>query len=220
MLKSTIAAGLLCLPGVASAALIFNGSFELGSFSPSADHPGDDTMVLGVGATDITGWTVINGGLAWIGPANPFGLTASQGSYFLDLTDYRDNPPYGGVAQVLIPTVAGQRYHLSFDIGSDPTYNTSGAPAIDVNLNGSFWNVFNGTIAGPNYWTGVSADFVATGTSTTLDFYGDNSVNAGKYIGLDNVQLTSVPDGGMTMSLLGVGMIGLTWVRRIIHRTA
>ncbi len=59
---------------------------------------GDDTMSLPAGSGALGSWLVVNGSLAWIGPANPFGLTASDGSYFLDLTDYDDAAPYGGVS--------------------------------------------------------------------------------------------------------------------------
>src|SRR5664280_769576 len=81
------------LGGAQAATLVTNGSFETGAFVANLD----DTMQLSVGSTAMTGWTVVVGGLAWIGPGNPFGLSASDGSYFLDLTDYRDHIPYGGV---------------------------------------------------------------------------------------------------------------------------
>ena len=72
--------------------LLINGSFELGSFVADPSHPGDDTMSLAVGATDMTGWTVENAALAWIGSSNPFVLTASDGGYFLDLTGITTMP--------------------------------------------------------------------------------------------------------------------------------
>ena len=37
----------------------------------------------------ITGWTVVTDTTAWIGATNPFGLSASDGSFFLDLTNYQ-----------------------------------------------------------------------------------------------------------------------------------
>jgi hypothetical protein len=38
-------------------------------------------MTLPVGSTGMPGWTVAGSeALAWIGPANPFSLTASAGS--------------------------------------------------------------------------------------------------------------------------------------------
>ena len=96
--------------------LLQNGSFESGNFVPDAD----DTMPLAVGATDMTGWTVQNASLAWIGPSNPFGLTASDGGYFLDLSGYHDNAPYAGVLQAQsISTTIGAQYRVSLDIGTE-----------------------------------------------------------------------------------------------------
>src|SRR5450755_3887877 len=81
---------------MAHANLLTNGSFENGTFVPNTQ----DTDVLAPTSTAMTGWTVIGGeSLAWIGPTNPFGLTASQGSYFLDLTGYSAGPPFSGVSQ-------------------------------------------------------------------------------------------------------------------------
>ena len=78
-----LATGIATVPATA-AKLVTNGSFDNASgFSP----PADNTMSLSSGATTLTGWTVLGDALAWIGPANPFSLTASDGSYFLDLTD-------------------------------------------------------------------------------------------------------------------------------------
>ena len=48
-------------------------------------------MSPAVGSTVITGWTVTTGSLiAWIDTPNPFGVLPSDGTKFLDLTDYRD----------------------------------------------------------------------------------------------------------------------------------
>ena len=70
----------LCMALPSQANLLQNGSFETGNFVPIAD----DTMPLSLGATDMTMWTVIAADLAWIGPSNPFSLSASDGNYFLD----------------------------------------------------------------------------------------------------------------------------------------
>jgi Protein of unknown function (DUF642) len=103
----------------ASAALVTNGSFESGAFSGDMN----DTMSLSPPSTAMTGWTVTNGTLAWIGPTNTFGLAAQDGGYFLDLTGYHDNIPYGGVTQS-IATNIGSRYALTFYLGSSSQYGT------------------------------------------------------------------------------------------------
>src|SRR5207253_1034987 len=95
---------LLACGGAAQAAnLLVNGSFEdLSHFS----NQGADTMTVLVGdSTTMPGWTVFSNDVAWIGPTNPFSLTASPGggSYFLDLSGY--HAADGGVQQT-IATVA------------------------------------------------------------------------------------------------------------------
>jgi len=94
--------------GVANANLLTNGSFEDGDFSGgpvSAD----------VGSTIIPGWTVVNGQLNTVSTWNPWGLAASDGIDFLDLTSYDDSAPYGGITQAITTTV-GQQYTFSFDL--------------------------------------------------------------------------------------------------------
>ena len=161
--KVSIAVVVLSVFGFANAAqanLITNGSFEdTTNFVPDPGHPGDDTARLPVGSTAMTGWTVVNSGLAWIGPTNPFGLSASDGSYFLDLTDYTDAAPYGGVTQS-IATVLGQHYRLTFDLGSSSTF---GIPDSILASAGLASNTFVSTLGGTDNWESETLDFVASG---------------------------------------------------------
>jgi hypothetical protein len=62
--------------------LLLNGSFENGSFMKNGNN--DDN--LPIGSTAITDWTVTNAETDWLENGNPFGVTASDGSFFLDLT--------------------------------------------------------------------------------------------------------------------------------------
>ena len=108
--------------------LLVNGSFESGSFTNQ--YGLNDTMSLFPGATNISGWVTTGLGtndLAWEGPTNNFGpsggvFTASDGSYYLDLTGYHDAPPYDSISQT-VATEVGQAHHFSFDLGSDSFYD-------------------------------------------------------------------------------------------------
>ena len=73
----------LAAGSAAHANLLVNGSFEQGAFV----NQGNQTMSLAPGSTVITGWTVVTDATAWINAGNPFGLAASDGSRFLDLTN-------------------------------------------------------------------------------------------------------------------------------------
>jgi hypothetical protein len=171
--------------GAANANLLVNGSFENGAFV----NQGNDTMSPGVGSTAITGWAVVTDTLAWIGPTNPFGLTSSDGSYFLDLTNYQPGAPFAGVSQA-IATIPGAVYALTFDLGSSnfwgrPDSLTASAAAASH----TFASPSTGT---NNDWTHESMQFTATGATTTVLLQGASGFN---YIGLDNVdvELVSLP---------------------------
>jgi hypothetical protein len=84
----------------AHANLLVNGSFEQGNHT----NDGNNTETLLPGATDITGWTTVGSHVSWIADPNPFGLTAQDGSRFLDLTGYTVGAPFGGVTQTITTT--------------------------------------------------------------------------------------------------------------------
>jgi len=192
----------------AHANLLTNGSFEFGNFVPDAQ----DTMSLSPGATDMTGWTVQNAALAWIGPSNPFGLLASDGNYFLDLSGYHDNAPYGGVLQSqTISTTIGAEYRLTFDIGTDPQYDT--APVSVQVTAGSASATFTSTPIIPNQWESFTFDFFATSANTAISLIGQASTDE-KYLGLDNVNLIVVPEPSTLTLLAGPGLLVFAVWRR------
>jgi hypothetical protein len=204
------AAGLTEAPAMA-ANLITNGSFEdTAGFAP----PADDTMSLGSGATTMTGWTVVSDFLSWIGPTNPFSLSASDGDYFLDLTDYQGGAPFGGVQQS-VTTISGNNYRLSFDLGSSVIH---GYGSIDVSAGGLATTFTSSIPFAANAWETKTFDFLATSGSTTLSLIGSSGSH---YIGLDNLVLTDlgpanpVPEPA-TWALLvaGFGMTGAVMRRQ------
>ena len=214
MRRSFVLAVALLGGGLSSYAanLLINGSFEDGNFVPTEQG----SMLLSAGATDITGWTVEGGGLAWDGPTNPYGLTASDGSYFLDLTGDYDHAPYGGMLQSqTIPTTIGAQYGLSFDLGTDSHYDT--APVgIQVNAGSDSETFTSGQPLIRDQWETFPFYFTATDTNTSISLIAQADT-AQEYIGLDNVSLVQiqVPEPGTLTLLGGPGLLVFAVWRRL-----
>lgn len=187
----------------AHANLLTNGSFEAGGFV----NQGSDTMSLPAGSTVITGWTVITDTTAWIGPTNPFGLTASDGSFFLDLSNYQAGAPFAGVMQT-IATTPGSTYALTFDLGGSTFWGRPDSlTASAAGTSATFTTPSTGT---NNDWYHETLLFVATAASTTVQLQGLAGFN---YIGLDNVSVdfvsaAPVPEPG-TWALTIAGLVPL-----------
>ena len=210
MKKAPIIAACICaLSADANANLLTNGSFESGSFSDQ----GNDTMSLFVGSTAIAGWTVIGtssgASLGWVGPTSPWGLSAEDGSYFLDLTDYIAFGPYGGVSQTFA-TTAGHKYEVTFWLGSSPEWGIQ--DSLTASAAGAS-ETFTSTNSGSqiNLWQPETFDFMANSSSTTLSLLGASADN---YIGLDNVVATefggTIPETS-TWAMMLLGFMGLSF---------
>ena len=193
--------------------LLTNGSFEQGNFV----NNGNGAESLAVGATAITGWTVINNELAWDQVGNPYGHPVSDGSFALDLTGYHDSRPYGGVQQILTTTV-GQQYALAFDLGveqSDSRY--AGPNGITASAGGvSQTFTYNPPITGSSYGR-FTLNFTAVSASTTISLIGSQA-GGGQYIGLDNASVVAVPaavpEPGSVALLIGMTVTGAGFLSR------
>lgn len=198
--------------------LINNGDFDntAGTFKANNGDAGA-MKLLGTSASLLPGWSVIvpkapSGSppvnISWDSGANPYGLTASQGQYFLDLTGWTDgkNGQYGGVSQVVQHTVAGQQYQLTFDLGSSTAYDPY-APGVRVSINGILRGTDFANVSTANNWQQETLTFTATGPTTSLLLSGVSQGGQIKYIGLDNVHLTAVPES--TTFFAGAGALGL-----------
>jgi hypothetical protein len=204
---------LACLAAPASANLLTNPGFELGTLV----NDGNATMTLNAGSTTITGWTVTGDQLSWIQAGNPFGLTAQDGSRFLDLTAYVTGAPFGGVTQS-IATAAGLQYLLTFYIGSY-TQRWGGPPvSIQASAAGTTQNFSVTTASTASTWTPFSMTFIATGTTTSVTLTGSAGV---EYIGLDNVSVDQVGGAAVpepaTYGLFALGLATLALYRKRRH---
>jgi hypothetical protein len=194
----------------AQADLVINGSFE--NTTGFVDTYGQDAMSLPNGSTTITGWTVINEEIAWIGPAHSLQIKASQGSYFLDLAGYHNYSPYGGVQQS-VSTVLEHSYLLAFDLGSSII---TLLPSAITATAGSTAQTFTSTnTSSSNAWEHFVLAFTATGPTTTISFIGYQAgpLNDGYYIGLDNITVSAAPLPPSVL-LMGSGLLGLMSRRR------
>ena len=157
--------------------------------------------------------------LGWIGPTSPWSLSAEDGSYFLDLTDYIAFGPYGGVSQTFA-TTAGHKYEVTFWLGSSPEWGIQ--DSLTASAAGAS-ETFTSTNSGSqiNLWQPETFDFTANSSITTLSLLGANADND---IGLDNVVATDlagvvVVTGGTvpepaTWAMMVLGFAGLGWLAR------
>ena len=202
-LMSTIAGATLLAVNPAHAALnlVTNGSFEVGT------APGVYATV-GTGDSNITGWSVSNGTVDYIGSY----WTAADGSRSIDLA----GNSYGTLSQA-IHLVANQAYSLTFFLSANPD-NSEFPRTVQVGIDGLIQD-FNFT-GSPNLsnmgWQQQTLNFVAGSTGSTLLSF--TALNAGTFYGpaLDNVSLSAVPEPSTwAMMLLGLSMIGFGLRRRI-----
>lgn len=206
MKKTIFAALTVAICAVSNANLIANGSFEDGSYAGDANN----VMSAAVGSNVINSWTVFAGSIAWIENQNPNPwYVASNGMRSLDLTDTRDGAPYGGVKQD-VPTVVGQTYLVTFDLGIHSRYSTSiccvQLAAADAQ------QVFTAeAVGGKQTWYSNSFTFKANSSNTSLQFLGLLATPAD--IGLDNVSMVAVPEP-LTWAALAGGMALLLRKRR------
>jgi len=207
----------LALCGAASlqaANFVVNGSFEdPGSLSNDAgDGSVDGFEVAPVGGGAITSWTVINREIGRGLNGNAYAITASEGSFFLDLTAYSGfGALSGGVAQT-ISTTPGATYHFSFDLGTQQSDSNADGPisvtASAAGLTPSFVHNPGGT---GSQWANYGFDFVANAVTTEISILG----TGGKYhIGLDNVSVTAVPEPADYAAFAGLALVAFGAWRR------
>jgi hypothetical protein len=171
-------------------------------------------MSLASGSTVIPGWTTTNGTFtAWIQNGNPWNISASDSSFFLDFTGYSDSVTYGGVTQSFATTI-GTQYTLTFDLGYGGNSGAFAGPtSVNVSVGGAATTFTSGSgTPNPAVWNHETYNFTATSTTTLLSIIG-HSTAGGEYIGLDNADVelatvNSVPEPA-TFGFVGAALLGL-----------
>jgi hypothetical protein len=213
----------LMATGAGAATLVTNGDFaNIGGVWVNNTGLGSDDWQT-AGATGIPDWTNVAGfaNEFWVGASNSYSLSASSGNgsaYFVDLTGQANNKPYGGIEQT-ISTTLGDKYELTFDLGSSTLYNSSGlgAAALTASATGASLlasQLFTLSPSNSNQWAPETLSFTADSTSTTIEFLADSSYTS-RYTGLDNVAVSAagVPEPA-TWAMLLAGFFGLGGMMR------
>ncbi|CCI07387.1 conserved hypothetical protein [Microcystis aeruginosa PCC 7941] len=199
-----MAVSALIVTPVQAANLIQNGSFETATVNP---NPGD-FIRLDAGSTAITGWTVSQGTIDYIGTY----WQASEGSRNLDLSGANA----GGIQQTFNTTV-GETYRVTFDLAGNTDYSPT-IKEMRVSAGGNSAD-FSFDITGKSTtnmgWLSKSWDFTANSTTTTLEFI--SLTNSFDGPALDNVSVialspppTSIPEPSSVLGLLSLGVLGIS----------
>jgi len=191
----------------AQALAFTNGSFEA---NPPNSVPGYNS--LPGASTAIPGWTTVLNGVEWVDP-NAGGVPdfgdAKDGRMIVDLANYVYTG--GGLGQTF-DTVAGTTYRVSFWGSTIQDYGRDGTGQIDVAAPG-YSNTFSvSNPAATLVWTQFFFDFVATGTSSTLQFSNNQDPYA-HFAMIDAVSVSAVPLPAAAWLMLS-GLLGLGAVAR------
>jgi choice-of-anchor C domain-containing protein len=190
-----------------AAAILVNGSFEVGP-PPFVDHD----LGIPAGSTEITGWTVLSGGVDLL--EDPWDV--SDGMRAIDL-DFRSP---GGIEQAFA-TLPGMTYSLAFDLSGNPE-GGSLLKRLVVSVGGlsqeySFNSI--GQAIDALLWEREMLQFVAQDTLTILRFVSLSAADSSYGALIDNVSVAAVPEPS-TLFLAGtaVAAIMMRRIRGLVDR--
>ncbi len=201
LLPLLLAAFVLGPAARSEANLITNGGFE----TTPAELPGSGWTIY----SNIDGWSSGAGPGIEIGLGGIYGVMGFEGSNVLEL----DSTANATVSQgVLVPTDG--TYQLSF-LAALRSSVAQDSGTFDVLWNNVLLASFSPTTAAMTLY---KISVIASGGANTLSFVGTGTSDSYGAI-VDNVQmLASVPDGGLTVALLGLTLAGVGLVRRRMAR--
>ena len=155
---------------------------------------------------DFSGWTVFGNDNDVVG-AQPFTLPHSGN--FQALFASGDNSITQNVT-----TTPGSSYVISFWLA--PNVRQGGLPSVSVNWGGS--NILSDSFTSPFGYTEYTFTVDALSSATPLQF--QFSSIFGNVFYLDDISVTTagVPDGGSSVSLLGLALFGVAVLRRKLRR--
>jgi hypothetical protein len=203
----------------ARADIIVNGSFEDPVLSVG------EARLFGTGSTIGTGWTVLGTPgntnavyvlqTAYSEPGNAVtAFNAQEGLNSVDLNGAFNQGFASGVRQT-IPTSAGATYRVSFYVGrADGNHLYATPSTVDLSIDSGARLSFTNSNSTPNAlnWQQFTWDFVATGSSTVLDFFNGQVTN--NFSGLDNVSVNGVPESGAIVLVAGGLLLAALAVQR------
>ncbi|MEO8753311.1 MAG: choice-of-anchor C family protein, partial [Casimicrobiaceae bacterium] len=173
----------------ASAAPFQNGGFEIGG---SASCGAFDN--LPAGSSVIPGWMVSVGNIDWAGPCN---WTSQEGSHSLDLIG--GSTTIGGIQQTF-DTVSGATYQVTFYLAGNPSplFPPAIKPlqvTVDGTVYGNYTFDTSSTSSAAMGWVPKTFQFVASASTSTIDFR--SAVGSSSFAGaaLDNVSIAQISSG-------------------------
>jgi hypothetical protein len=223
IMNSWSIAGLICgalflaAVGTSSAGLIVNGDFEAGNsgFSSGYEYTADPGGLATGGEAPGQGAGRYGVGTDpnFFHPAFPSAGDHTSGSgNMMVVNGSGDASKIVWSGTVSSPLTIGATYKFS-------AWVMNVYPASPANLQFSFGGNILGTFSptGLDQWQEFTAIFTATAnqTSGSIDL---NTEPFGNDFALDDIDLTKVPDGGLSVALLGFALVGVEGLRRKLSK--